>query len=95
MNNLVAQELSDLQKKYPGHSELILSETQSYQFSVQKNKLQVLQDNYFESIILSDIGIQNNSESFTFSELVPVNSYNAFTVIKNNGKDKKILQSKS
>lgn len=90
MNNLVAQELSDLQKKYPGHSELILSETQSYQFSVQKNKLQVLQDNYFESIILSDIGIQNNSESFTFSELVPVNSYNAFTVIKNNGKDKKI-----
>lgn len=86
----IAQNISDFQKKYPGHSELILSETQTYDFSIQKNKLQVLQDNYYESIILSDIGIQSNSESFTYSELVPLKSFDAFTIINNNGRDKKI-----
>lgn len=86
----IAQNVSDFQKKYPGHSELILKETQTYDFSIQKNKLQVLQDNYFESIILSDVGIHNNSESFTYSELVPLKSFDAFTIINNNGRDKKI-----
>jgi transglutaminase-like putative cysteine protease len=86
----IAQNISDFQKKYPGYSELILSETQTYDFTIQKNKLQVLQDNYYESIILSDIGIQNNSESFTYSELVPLKSFDAFTIINDNGRDKKI-----
>lgn len=95
LQSSVAQELIGLQKKYPGHSELILNETQTYQFSIQKNKLQVLQDNYFESIILSDAGIYNNSESFTFSELVPLNSYTAATIVNSNGKYKKIPMTQS
>ncbi len=86
----LAQPLTTFQNKYPGHNELILKEYQSYDFSIIKDKLQVIQDNYFESIILSDVGIHNNSESFTFSELVPLKKFDAFTIVQSKGKEKKI-----
>lgn len=89
-NKLIAQSAELLQNKYPGYNELILTESQSYDFSIQKNKLQVLQDNYFESIILSDLGIHNNSESFSFSDLVPLKKFDAYTIIAQNGREKKI-----
>lgn len=85
-----AQDLSQWQKKYAGYNELILKEAQTYDISVQKNKLKIVQDNYFESVILTEIGIHNTSESFSYSDLVPLNKYEAYSVINLKGKEKKI-----
>jgi transglutaminase-like putative cysteine protease len=81
---------ADYKKSYPDFNELILNETQHYDFSIVKNKLQVLQDNYQESIILSELGIHNNEESFSYSELVKILNYDAYSVTNTNGKEKKI-----
>lgn len=88
--NGFAQQLSEWQKKHSGHNELIIKEAQSYDFSIHKNQLQILQDNYYESVILSEMGIHNNSESFSFSELVPLKKYEAYTVVHSKGKERKI-----
>src|SRR5690606_40318857 len=85
-----AQDLEKWQKKYEGHHELILKESQTYNFTINKNKLHVVQDNYFESIIFSEMGIHNNSELLHYSDLVPLKSHEAFTIINDRGKEKKI-----
>ena len=90
-SNLNAQNtFQDYKKQYPDFNEIILNDNQSYDFSIEKNKIKVIQDNHFESIILNENGINNNQESFSYSELVKLKSYEAFSIINNNGKEKKI-----
>lgn len=77
-------------KQYPDFNELVLNDSQTYDFSIENNKLKVIQDNHYESVILTENGIQNNKESFTYSELVKLQSYDAYSVIYDNGKERKI-----
>ncbi|AOZ98433.1 hypothetical protein BIW12_02730 [Flavobacterium commune] len=46
-------------------------------------------------MILSQNGIQNNKESFYYSNLVKLNSYDAYALFNDNGKEKKIKVSQS
>lgn len=87
---LTGQNIADIRAKYPGQHELILKDKQTYRFSLSNDKPKIISDNYFESLILSEAGIQNTSESFSFSELVPLKSFDAYTVINTKGKEKKI-----
>ncbi|HLF50901.1 DUF3857 and transglutaminase domain-containing protein [Flavobacterium sp.] len=88
--------LQEYRKAYPDINELILNDFQSYDFSIQNKKIKVIQDNHYESIILSENGIQNNQESFSYSELVQLKSYDAYSVVNdNNGKEKKIKVTQS
>ena len=80
----------DYKKTYPDYNELIINETRRYDFSIVKNKLLVLQDSYHESIILSELGIHNNEEVFSYSELVKLKSYDAYSVTTTKGKEKRI-----
>ena len=90
--NLSAQsDINEMKKRYPGYSELIIKESQTYSFSIQDKKPSILQDNYFESVILSENGIHNNAENLSFSQLVPLKSYEGFTSVKIDGKEKKFL----
>jgi hypothetical protein len=82
--------LQEYKKTYTGVNELIISDKSSYDIFVDNKKLRVLQDNYHESMILSESGIQNNEESFAYSELVKLNDYEAFSVVNDKGKDKKV-----
>jgi len=82
--------LETYKKQYPDFNELVLNDSQSYDFSIEDNKLKVVQDNQYESIILTDNGIQHNSESFSYSELSKLMGYEAYSVINSNGKEKKI-----
>lgn len=77
-------------KQYPDFNELVLNDVQSYDFSIENNKLKVLQDNQYESMILTENGIQGNKESFTYSELVKLLGYEAYSVVSVGGKEKKI-----
>lgn len=79
----------DYKKTYPDFNELIVNETRSYNLSIVKKKLEIIQDNYQESIILSEPGIYNNEESFSYSDLVKVISYDAYTSVNTGGKEKK------
>src|SRR5690606_33540780 len=85
-----AQTWQELRQKHPGYNEYILEESQSYSISVVKDKLHVPSDNYYESVILSDLGNHNNQESFVYSQLIPVKSFEAYSVITNNGKERKV-----
>lgn len=82
--------LEEYKKTYPDYNELVINDIQSYDFSIVNNKLKVLQNNQYESIILTDNGIQNNTESFMYSELFKLLGYEAYSVINSNGKEKKI-----
>jgi hypothetical protein len=77
-------------KQYPDFNELIVNNTTSYTISIVDKKLKVIQDNQYESMILSDNGIQNNKESFSYSDFVKLISYDAYTIVSNSGKEKKI-----
>lgn len=87
---LWSQTWVELQSKYPGYNEYIIQETQSYSIGIEKNKLKILSDNYYESVILSDLGIHNNQESLIYSQIVPIKSYEAYSVVNQNGKERKI-----
>lgn len=82
--------LEDYKKQYPDFNELVLNDSQIYDFSIENNKLKVIQDNHYESVILTDNGIQSNKESFSYSELVKLLNYDAYSVIYDNGKERKI-----
>lgn len=82
--------LEEYKKQFPDFNELVLNDTQSYEFSIESDKIKVIQNNQYESLILTENGILNNKESFSYSELVKLQSYDAFTVINYNGKEKKI-----
>ena len=77
-------------KQYPDFNELVLNDVQSYDFSIEDSKLKVVQDNQYESIILNENGILGNKESFTYSELVKLLGYEAYSVVNIAGKEKKI-----
>lgn len=87
--------LQEYQKAYPDINEVVLSDFQSYNFSIENKKLKVIQDNHYESIILSENGIQNNEESFSYSELVKLKSYDAYSVVYEKGREKKIKVSQT
>jgi len=80
----------EYKKTYKDFNELIISDKNSYDIFVDNKKLRVLQDNYYESMILTENGIQNNQENFSYSELVKLNEYEAFSIINDKGKDRKI-----
>lgn len=82
--------LEEYKKQYPDFNELVLNDSQVYDFTIEKNKIKVLQDNHYESLILNDNGIQNNKESFSYSDLIKLQSYDAYSVVNDNGKEKKI-----
>ena len=82
--------LEEYKKQFPDFNELVLNDIQSYEFSIESDKIKVIQNNHYESLILNENGILNNKESFSYSELVKLQSYDAFTVINYNGKEKKI-----
>lgn len=82
--------LDEYKKQFPDFNELVLNDIQSYEFSIENDKIKVIQNNQYESLILNDNGILNNKESFSYSELVKLQSYDAFTVINDNGREKKI-----
>ncbi len=83
--------LTDYKKTYPSYNELILNDSKSYDLYIENHKLKVIEDNNYESMILSENGIQNNRESFSYSELVKLRNYDAYTtLINSNGKEKKI-----
>ncbi|WP_185963908.1 DUF3857 domain-containing transglutaminase family protein [Flavobacterium restrictum] len=82
--------LQEYKTAYPNFNELVLNDAQNYTISIKDKKLKIIQDNQYESMILSENGIQNNQESFSYSELVKLNSYDAYTVINDNGKERKI-----
>jgi len=82
--------LEEYKKQYPDFNELVLNDNQTYDFSIENNKLKVIQDNHYESVILTENGIQSNKESFSYSELVKLQSYDAYSVIYDNGKERKI-----
>ena len=90
-----AQVLQEYKAAYPDFNEVILKDKQSYSFSIENKKLKVIQNNYFESMILSEFGIHNNLESFSYSELVKLNGYDAYSVITTNGKERKVKVTQS
>jgi hypothetical protein len=91
INLTIGQEnISYYTEKYPGYNEMVMNDLQSYDISVSKNKLKVLQDCSYESMILTDLGTKNTTESFTYSDLVPLRYYDAYTIKNNKGRDKKI-----
>ena len=95
LHSTAQNSLTDYKKKYADYNELIVKNHQSYDISIEDKKLKVIQDNHFESMILSQNGIQNNKESFSYSNLVKLNSYDAYAVFNDNGKEKKIKVSQS
>lgn len=82
--------LADYKKNYPDYNELVLDNSQSYRITIEDKKLKVIQNNHFESMILSENGIQNNVESFFYSDLIKIKSYDAYTISNSGGKEKKI-----
>lgn len=80
----------DIKSLYSDYNEIIVDNSEIYDISIEKSGLKILQDNHFESIILTENGIFNNKESFSYSDLIQLKSYDAYTVINENGKEKKI-----
>ena len=87
--------LEEYKKQYPDFNELVIDDIQTYTISIESNKLKVIQDNHYESIILTDNGIQGNKESFSYSDLVKLQSYDAYSLVNINGKEKKIKVTQS
>lgn len=77
-------------KQYPDYNELVLNNATFYSINIVDKKLKVIQDNQYDAMILSENGIQNNTESFSYSDLVRLISYDAYTVIQEKGREKKI-----
>lgn len=80
---------------YPDYNEIILSNAEVYDISVENSGLKIIRDNHYESLILTQNGIFNNKESFSYSDLIPLKSYDAYTIINQNGKEKKIKVSQT
>ena len=85
----------DYKKEYPDFNEVVLLDYQGYDISIENKKLKIIQNTSFESMILSQNGIHNNEESFTYSELVKLLEYDAFSIVNSKGKEKKIKVTQS
>jgi len=91
ITNVNAQKtLQEYKTAYPDYSEVILNDNKSYDISIENKGIKIIQDNHYESIILKEIGINKNEESFTYSNLVKLLEYDAYTIINDNGKERKI-----
>lgn len=90
IQSLAQKTFDDYKKTYPDFNELILNDTKTYDISIENNKIKIIQDNFYESMILNENGINNNKESFAYSDLIKLMDYDAYTVITSNGKEKKI-----
>ncbi|WP_199866307.1 DUF3857 domain-containing protein [Flavobacterium sp. Root186] len=75
---------------YPDYNEVVIDNSELYDISIENNGLKILQDTHYESMILNQNGIINNKESFSYSGLIPLKSYDAYTVLSDNGKEKKL-----
>jgi len=89
-NSFAQYSFQELKNEYPDQKEIITKDYQSYEIFVDKNKLKIIQNTEIESVILSENGIHNNQESFTYSDLVKLISYDAYSIVNVNGKEKKI-----
>lgn len=88
-NYLSAQE--NYQEKYKDYTELQTVYNEEYHITIDKNKkLHITQDNHEEILVLTDkaTGIRS-TETVLFSDLLPLVSYEAYTVNNINNKDKK------
>lgn len=86
-----AQEsFEEFKKQFPDFNEVVLLDYQGYDISIENKKIKIIQNTSFESLILSENGIHNNKESFTYSELVKLINYEAYSVVNVKGKEKKI-----
>lgn len=88
-NFLNAQE--NFLEKYKDYTELQTVYNEEYNITIDKNKkLHITQDNHEEILVLTDkaTGIRTN-ESIMFSDLLPLVSYEAYTINNVNNKDKK------
>lgn len=82
--------LQEYKNTYPNYNELIVNDVQYYNITIEDKKLKIIQDNHYESMILTENGILNNKESFSYSELIKLKSYEAYSVVNENGKERKI-----
>lgn len=87
--------LQEYKSTWPDYNEVILNDNTTYDISVVDKTLKIIQDNYNESMILTDNGINNNSESFTYSELIKLIDFDAQTIINDKGKERKIKVTQS
>ncbi|MEN2402849.1 DUF3857 domain-containing protein [Flavobacterium sp. MC2016-06] len=85
----------DFKNLYPNNNEIIIDNSEVYDIAVENNGLKIIQDNHYESLILTQNGIQNNKESFSYSDLIMLKGYDAYTVVNENGKEKKIKVTQS
>lgn len=72
------------------HAEVILMDKVEYYLSMHKNKFVAEKKRYKESVIVTEKGLHNNTESYTSSTLLPVVEYEAYTILPNSKKGKKI-----
>lgn len=82
--------LADYKNTYPNYNEIVVNDQQSYNITIEDKKLKIIQDNQYESMILTENGIANNTESFSYSDLIKLKNYEAYSVITENAKEKKI-----
>lgn len=85
-----AASYQDYKGIYGDVNELIINDNITYDIFMDNKKLRVLQNNYYESMIMSENGIHNNEENFSYSDLVKLNEYEAFSIINDKGKERKI-----
>lgn len=88
--NVFSQNLEEFLKEYGNHSEVILQEKVEYDLSVKKDKFIAERRSYRESMIVTDKGLHNDSESYITSSLQPVVEYEAYTILPDSKKNKKI-----
>jgi len=80
-------EFEDYLSKYKNQDEVVVLDKSVLKISDNKGALEIVKEDYFESLILTDIGSKNYKELFYDSQLSPVLEYDAYTVSK---KGKKI-----
>jgi hypothetical protein len=98
LNSVLAiaqKSFQDVKNIYPDYNEIILENSEVYDISIENNGLKIIQDNHYESMVLTQNGIFNNKESFSYSDLILLKSYDAYTIINENGKEKKIKVTQS
>lgn len=85
----------EYKEKYPDTNELVINDLQTYIISIQDNKIKILSENKYESLILSENGLGSNEETFSYSDLIKLVEYDAYTENLVNGRQKKIKVTQS
>ena len=92
---IAQKSFQDVKNLYSDYNEIILENSEVYDISIENNGLKIIQDNHYEAMVLTQNGIFNNKESFSYSDLILLKSYDAYTVINDKGKEKKIKVTQS